>query len=159
MWSLKFFKYGSIMFNMVQWHLMFVMCLSVLVVEQPSLVSPSSPGEMRSYVHTFRWPSPSVEPSVFQHIPTISAPKTAQHFGTQVRHGFKHLIHPCQRKFRNLTSDYTESCCWRSLNQQMWSRRCDIAEMWDMRIWRVGSARNAVFFHSFLASQARKVRS
>ena len=58
-----------------------------------------------------------------------------------------------QRKFRNLTSDYTESC------QEMWSRRCDIAEMWDMRIWRVGSARNAVFFHSFVASPARKVRS
>ena len=50
-----------------------------------------------------------------------------------------------QRKFRNLTSDYTESCCWRSV-QEMWSRRCDTAEMWDMRIWRVGSARNAVFF-------------
>ena len=64
-----------------------------------------------------------------------------------------------QRKFRNLTSDYTESCCWRSVNQQMWSRRCDIAEMWDMRIWRVGSARNAVFYHSFVASPARKVRS
>ena len=28
-----------------------------------------------------------------------------------------------------------------------------------MRIWRVGSARNAVFFHSFVASPARKVRS
>ena len=64
-----------------------------------------------------------------------------------------------QRKFRNLTSDYTETCCWRSVNQEMWSRRCDIAEMWDMRIWRVGSARNAVFFHSFVASPARKVRS
>ena len=64
-----------------------------------------------------------------------------------------------QRKFRNLTSDYTESCCWRSVNQEMWSRRCDTAEMWDMRIWRVGSARNAVFFHSFVASQVRKVRS
>ena len=50
-----------------------------------------------------------------------------------------------QRKFRNLTSDYTESCCWRSVNQEMWWRRCDTAEMWDMRIWRVGSARNAVF--------------
>ena len=68
-------------------------------------------------------------------------------------------IHDYQRKFRNLTSDYTESCCWRSVNQEMWSRRCDIAEMWDMRIWRVGSARNAVFFHSFVASPARKVRS
>ena len=65
----------------------------------------------------------------------------------------------CQRKFRNLTSDYTESCCWRSVNQEMWSRRCDTAEMWDMRIWRVGSARNAVFFNSFVASKARKVRS
>ena len=64
-----------------------------------------------------------------------------------------------QRKFRNLTSDYTESCCWRSVNQEMWSRRCDTAEMWDMRIWRVGSARNAVFYHSFVASPARKVRS
>ena len=64
-----------------------------------------------------------------------------------------------QRKFRNLTSDYTESCCWRSVNQEMWSRRCDTAEMCDMRFWRVGSARNAVFFHSFVASPARKVRS
>ena len=64
-----------------------------------------------------------------------------------------------QRKFRNLTSDYTESCCWRFVNQEMWSRRCDTAEMWDMRIWQVGSARNAVFFHSFVASPARKVRS
>ena len=64
-----------------------------------------------------------------------------------------------QRKFRNLTPDYTESCCWRSVNQEMWSRRCDTAEMWDMRIWRVGSARNAVFFHSFVASLAGKVSS
>ena len=64
-----------------------------------------------------------------------------------------------QRKFRNLTSDYTESCCWRSVNQEMWSRRCDIAEMWDIRIWRVGSARHAVFYHSFVAPPARKVRS
>ena len=30
----------------------------------------------------------------------------------------------------------------------MRSRRCDTAEMCDMRIWRVGIARNAVFFHS-----------
>ena len=64
-----------------------------------------------------------------------------------------------QRKFRNLTSDYTESCCWRSVNQEMWSRRCDTAEMCDIRIWRVGSARNGVFYHSFVASPARKVRS
>ena len=63
-----------------------------------------------------------------------------------------------QRKFRNLTSDYTERCCWRSV-QEMWSRRCDTAEMWDMRIWRVGSARNAMFFHSFVASPAGKVSS
>ena len=28
-----------------------------------------------------------------------------------------------------------------------------------MRIWRVGSARNAMFFHSFVASLAGKVRS
>ena len=62
-----------------------------------------------------------------------------------------------QRKFRNLTSDY--SCCWRSVNLEMWSRRCDTAEMWDMRNWRVGSARKAVFFHSFVASKARKGRS
>ena len=41
--------------------------------------------------------------------------------------------HHHQRKFRNLTSDYTESCCWRSVNQEMWSRRCDTAEMWDIR--------------------------
>ena len=66
---------------------------------------------------------------------------------------------PSQRKFRNLTSDYTESCCWRSVNQQMWLRRCDIAEMWDMRIWRVGSARNAVFYHTFVTSPGPKVRS
>ena len=69
-----------------------------------------------------------------------------------------HKIHN-QRKFRNLTSDYTESCCWRSVHQEMWSRRCDTAEMWDMRIWQVGSARKAAFFHSFVASPARKVRS
>ena len=31
--------------------------------------------------------------------------------------------------------------------------------MWDMRIWRVGSARNAVFVHSFVASLAGKVNS
>ena len=64
-----------------------------------------------------------------------------------------------QRKFRNLTSDYTESCCWRSVNQEMWSRRCETAEMWDMRIWRAGSAWNAVFFHSFVTSLAGKVSS
>ena len=51
-----------------------------------------------------------------------------------------------QRKFRNLTSDYTESCCWRSVNQEMWSRRCDTAEMWDMRIWRVGRVREMLCF-------------
>ena len=27
----------------------------------------------------------------------------------------------------------------------MWSRRCDTAEMWEMRFWRVGIARNAEF--------------
>ena len=48
-----------------------------------------------------------------------------------------------------LTSDYTESC--RSLLQH----RCLTAEMF----WRVGIARNAVFFHSFVASKARKGRS
>ena len=84
-------------------------------------------------------------------------------FGSFWAFGRVNWAHPfcasSQRKFRNLTSDYTESCCWRSVNQEMWSRRCDTAEMWDMRIWRVGSARNAVFFHSFVASQARKVRS
>ena len=65
-----------------------------------------------------------------------------------------------QSKFRNLTSDYyTESCCWRSVNQEMRSRRCDTAEMCDMRIWRVGIARNAMFFHSFVASLAGKVSS
>ena len=75
---------------------------------------------------------------------------------------FPYYLNKCsfyQRKFRNLTSDYTESCCWRSVNQQMWLRRCDIAEMWDMRIWRVGSARNAVFYHTFVTSPAPKVRS
>ena len=55
-----------------------------------------------------------------------------------------------QRKFRNLTSDYTESCRWRSVNQEMWSRRCDTAEMCEMRFWRVGIAQNAVFFHIVL---------
>ena len=74
-----------------------------------------------------------------------------------IHHQACHINH--QRKFRNLTSDYTESCCWRFVNQEMWSRRCDTAEMWDMRIWQVGRARNAVFFHSFVASPARKVRS
>ena len=33
----------------------------------------------------------------------------------------------------------------------MWSRRCDTAEICDVRIWRVGIARNVVFFHSFVA--------
>ena len=60
-----------------------------------------------------------------------------------------------QRKFR----DYTESCCWRSWNQEMWSRRCDTAEMCDMRFWRVGIVQNAVFFHSFVAPPAWKVSS
>ena len=38
-----------------------------------------------------------------------------------------------QRKFRNLISEYTESCRPRSVNEEMWSRRCDTAEMiWDV---------------------------
>ena len=38
--------------------------------------------------------------------------------------------------------------------------RCVTGEMRDMRnFWRVGIARNAVFFHSFVASKARKVSS
>ena len=72
---------------------------------------------------------------------------------------FHPMITDIQRKFRNLTSDYTESCCWRSVNQEMWSHRCDTAEMCDMSIWRVGIARNAVFFHSFVSSLAGKVTS
>ena len=47
--------------------------------------------------------------------------------------GYKWTHMDNQRKFRNLTSHYTESCCWRSVNQEMWSHRCDTAEMWDMR--------------------------
>ena len=35
-------------------------------------------------------------------------------------------IYDYQRKFRNLTSDYTESCCWRSICQL----RDVIAQMW-----------------------------
>ena len=79
-------------------------------------------------------------------------------FGQKDEVGKPKDIH-VQRKFRNLTSDYTESCCWRSVSQEMWSRRRDTAEMRDMRIWRVGSARNAVFFHSFVASLAGKFSS
>ena len=41
----------------------------------------------------------------------------------------------------------------------MIQQRCDTAEMCDMRIWRVGIARNAVFFHSIVASLAGKVSS
>ena len=48
-----------------------------------------------------------------------------------------------------LTSDYTESC------RELLQRRCLTAEMF----WRVGIARNAVFFRSFVASKARKGRS
>ena len=56
-----------------------------------------------------------------------------------------------RRKFKNLT------CCRRSANQEMWSRRCDTAEMCEMRrIWRVGIAGNVVFFQNFVASPARK---
>ena len=81
-------------------------------------------------------------------------------FAAEVRAWVSDLrCHNYQRKFRNLTFDYTESCCWRSFNQQMWSRRCDTAEMCDMRIWRVGIARNVVFFHSFVASLAVKSAS
>ena len=47
--------------------------------------------------------------------------------------------------FRNLTSDYTESCRRKPVNQEMWSRRCDTVEMYEIRFWRVGIARNAVF--------------
>ena len=62
------------------------------------------------------------------------------------------LVSRYQMTFRNLTSDYTESCRWRSVNQEMWSRRCDTAETCEMRrFWRVGIARNVVFFHSFMA--------
>ena len=47
----------------------------------------------------------------------------------------------------NLTSDYTESCRPRYVNKEIWSRRCDTAEMFEMRrFWRVGIARNAVLF-------------
>ena len=56
-----------------------------------------------------------------------------------------------QKKFWNLTSDYNESCRWRSVNREMWSRRCDTAEMCEMRFWRIGIVRNAVFVHSFMA--------
>ena len=61
--------------------------------------------------------------------------------------------------FRNLTSDYADSC------RQVLKHRCLTAEMLNSAdvghegFWRVGIARNAVFFHSFMASQARKVSS
>ena len=48
-----------------------------------------------------------------------------------------------------LTSDYTESC------RELLQHRCLTAKTF----WRVGIARNAVFFHSFVASKARKGRS
>ena len=39
-------------------------------------------------------------------------------------------------------------------------RKCDAAEMCEMRrFWQVGIAETAVFFHSFVASPARKVSS
>ena len=63
------------------------------------------------------------------------------------------------KNIRNLTSDYTQTCRWRSVSQKMWSRRCDTAEMCDMSFWRVGIARNAMFFHRFVASPGRKVSS
>ena len=50
-----------------------------------------------------------------------------------------------QRKFRNLTSDYTESC------RQVLKHRCYTAQMRDMR--------ETLCFHSFVASKARKVSS
>ena len=58
-----------------------------------------------------------------------------------------------------LTSDYTESC------RQVLQHRCLTAEMFystgagHERFWRVGIARNAVFFHSFVASKVCKGRS
>ena len=63
-----------------------------------------------------------------------------------------------QRKFRNLTSDYTESC-------QVSKHGCSTAEMFygtdagHEGVWRVGLAPNAVFFHNFVAPPARKVSS
>ena len=61
-----------------------------------------------------------------------------------------------QRKSKNLTSEYTESCRRRSVNQGMRSRRCDPAEMCEMRrLWWVGLAQNAIFFHSFVASESQ----
>ena len=67
---------------------------------------------------------------------------------------FNYKIISYQRKFRNLTSDYIESCRWRSVNQEMWSRTCDTTEMCEMKkFWRVGIARNAVCFHSFAGSE------
>ena len=66
-----------------------------------------------------------------------------------------------QGKFRNLTSDYIESCRPRSVKQEMSSRRCETAEVWEMRrFWRVGIAQNPAFFHffhNFVAPPARKV--
>ena len=62
-----------------------------------------------------------------------------------------------QRKFTNLTSDYTENC------RQVLKHRCLTAEMFHNTgagregVWRVGIARNALFFQSFVASKARKV--
>ena len=65
-----------------------------------------------------------------------------------------------QRKFRNPTSDYTESCHRRSVNQEMWSRRCDTAQVCEMRTFCSGrNAQNAAFFRSFVALPARKVSS
>ena len=72
---------------------------------------------------------------------------------SRCQEGYIYIYIYYQRKFRNLTSDYTESCCWRSVNCQprdVIQQRCDTAEMCDMRIWQVRIARNAVFFNSWL---------
>ena len=50
------------------------------------------------------------------------------------------------KEFRNLNSDYTESCRRRSVNQEMWSRRCDTAEMCEMRrFWRYRNCAECFF--------------
>ena len=48
-----------------------------------------------------------------------------------------------QRKFRNLTSDYTESCRWRSVSQKMWSQMWYSRDVTDAIL--AGIAWNAVF--------------
>ena len=66
----------------------------------------------------------------------------------------RQIVFSNQRKFRNLTSDYTESY------RQVLQHQCLTAEMFystdarHERFWPVRIAGNALFFHSFVASKS-----